>query len=93
MAAVADSECNTVTLAKDGLINLERPFPLSRSTSQTSRAYGPPLILTFRSVCIPIGLAYASTLAENQARGAMIENTSALFSQIKTGTLLSRMAG
>lgn len=41
MAAGADSECNTVTLAKDGLINLERPFPLSRSTSQTSRTYGP----------------------------------------------------
>lgn len=92
MAAVADSECNTVTLAKYGLINLERPFPLSRSTSQTSRTYG-PLILTFRRVCIPIGLAYASTLAENQARGAMIENASALFSQIMTGTLLSRMVG
>jgi hypothetical protein len=30
---------------------------------------------------------------KNKARGAMIENASALFSQIMTGMLLSRMAG
>jgi hypothetical protein len=32
-------------------------------------------------------------VVKNKARGAVIENASASFSQIMTGTLLSRMAG